>query len=81
MDTGEKVNLIEMVSEKKLVAWNGKYSHNDSNWDNVDPIDRKKIFDSFKQNKSFCVSANDVPRIFDSLILFDGTEISNKDWI
>lgn len=73
MDTGEKVHLIELVSEKKLVAWNGKYSHNDQIWDKVDPIDHKKIFNSFKQNKSFCVIANDIPRIFDSLILFDGT--------
>lgn len=33
------------------------------------------------QNKSFFVSSNDVPRIFDHLIAFDGTDILNKEWI
>lgn len=73
MGSSDKVFLIELVSEKKLVAWNGKYSHNDSTWDRIDPTDRSRIFQSFKNNKSFCISAQDIPRIFETLILFDGT--------
>lgn len=31
------VDLYELVSEKKLASWNGRFSHNDAEWEKVDP--------------------------------------------
>jgi hypothetical protein len=28
-------DLYELISEKKLAAWNGRFSHNDAEWDKV----------------------------------------------
>lgn len=70
--------MYQLVSEKKLASWNGRFSHNDSEWDKVEPQQKAELFKNLNKNKSFFISGNDVARIFDHLIVFDGTDIKNK---
>jgi hypothetical protein len=72
------VDLYELVSEKKISAWNGKFSHNDPEWEKVPRSQRSVLFDHLRLNKSFFVPAKDTPKIFDHLIAFDGTIVANK---
>lgn len=43
--------------------------------------ERHSLFKRLKENKSFYLALGDVVRIFDHLIVFDGTESLNKDWV
>ena len=70
-----------MQGSKKVATWNGRFSHNDAIWQKVFKERRHVLFKRLKENKSFFVPLNDVVRIFDHLIAFDGTESQNKDWI
>ena len=47
----------------------------------MDPQTKSHIFNQFKKNKSFCISEQDIPKIFQELMIFEDTSTSNKDWI
>lgn len=62
-------------------AWNGKFNFNDEVWKIIDPQIKSNIFNQMKKNKSFCICEQDIPRIFQELMIFEDTNTSNKDWI
>jgi hypothetical protein len=74
-------DLYELVGEKKISAWNGRFSHNDSEWDKLSQFERSTLLEHLKVNKSFFVTAKDTPKVFDHLVAFDGTVVANKDWL
>ena len=73
--------LFEIVSENRLSCWNGKFSVNDAIWNRIDLSARSPIFNSMKNNRSFCMEQDDISRIFSDILIFENKNFANKDWI
>lgn len=73
-------HLYEILAETKMAAWNGCYRITDPKWQKMPQDFKQKIFSSMQKNHSFMVSDKEISLVFWELVVYEDTELNNKDW-
>lgn len=72
--------VLEILSENKMSAWNGKFNMIDNVWKEVKEEQKIKLFKRMNANQSFCMPISEISKIFSSLVVFKNTDAYNKEW-
>uniref|UniRef100_A0A8C5Q953 Calpain-9 n=1 Tax=Leptobrachium leishanense TaxID=445787 RepID=A0A8C5Q953_9ANUR len=64
---GQKVNLVRARNPWGQVEWNGAWSDNSSEWNNVDPAEKKRLTQICSDDGEFWMNFDDFKRYFDKV--------------